>query len=68
MFVVIYSLNLYILCIYDFFTSYGLYDTLWINGMFICFDIDIYVYSKNPEMVTTIGYRTCHESLYEGSM
>ena len=31
-------------------------------------DIDIYRHTKNPEMVTTFGYRTCHKSIYEGSM
>jgi hypothetical protein len=30
-------------------------------------DIGIYLYSKNPEMVTNFGYRTCHKSVYEGS-
>jgi hypothetical protein len=31
-------------------------------------DVDICVYSKSPEMVTTFGHRTCHKSVYEGSM
>jgi len=31
-------------------------------------DIDIYLYFKNLEMVTTFGYRTCHKSAYEVSM
>jgi hypothetical protein len=31
-------------------------------------DVYMYLYSKNPEMVTTFEYRTCHKSIYEGSM
>ena len=31
-------------------------------------DIDIYLYSKNPEMVTTFGYRTGHKSTNKISM
>jgi len=31
-------------------------------------DIDIYLYSKNPVMFTTFGYRTCHKSAYAVSM
>jgi len=35
----------------------------------ICmFDIDIYLYSKNPEKFTKFGYRTCYKSVYEGTM
>jgi hypothetical protein len=30
--------------------------------------IDTFLYSKNPEMFTTFGYRTCHKVIYEGSM
>jgi hypothetical protein len=31
-------------------------------------EIDIYLYSKNPKVITTFGYKTCHKSIYEGSM
>jgi len=30
--------------------------------------IDTCLYAKNPEMVTTFGYRTCHKSAYEVSI
>jgi hypothetical protein len=31
-------------------------------------DTDIYLYSKNPEKFTTFGYKTCHKSIYEGTV
>jgi len=34
----------------------------------ILIDIDIYLYAKNPEIITTFGYRIYHKSIYEGSM
>ena len=43
-------------------------DTDYSSSTVVYIDIDIYLYSKNPEMVTTFGYRTCHKSVYEGSM
>ena len=39
-----------------------------LNAGFPIFYIYIYLYSKNPELVVSFGYRTCQKSVCEDSM
>jgi len=37
-------------------------------GFPVFLHLHLYLYSKDPELVVTFGYRTCQKSVYEGSM